>query len=157
VEKNISDWVDKVSEKRPELDGKAICPFARKAYDDGKVFWSYINYEAEMYIESYIDSFKQDYELIAFINLGKNLTNDECISIIKSLNKKYSEIIFLKDHPDDPGYIKGLFTGNGEFPIILAQPKDKLNLARQKLLKTGYYKFWDEEYRKEIWSYGYES
>ena len=156
MEENIKDWIDKVAEKRPELGGLSICPFAKKAFEDNKIFWSYISYESEKYIESYIDSFHQDYELIAFINLGMNLTNNECISIINTLNKKYPKVTFLKDHPDDPGFIQGIFTGNGKYPIILAQPKDKLDRARHQLNKTNYYDYWDEKYKKEIWSYGSE-
>jgi hypothetical protein len=50
-----------------------------------------------------------------------------------------------------------LYTGNGEYPVILVQPKNKLLEARSSLEKTNYYSYWSEEYKKEIWSYGDES
>lgn len=157
MEKNIIEWVQRISAKRDELGGFAICPFAKKALEDKKIFWSYITYEPIEYICRYMESINTEYEVVLFFNLGKNLTDKDCCDIIKELNKRFSEITFLKDHPDNPGYIQGLSTSNGEYPIILAQPKTELNRARQKLSKTGYYKYWDDEYKKEIWSYGYES
>jgi len=154
LEKNIIEWVNRISEKRNELGGFSICPFAKKALEDKKVFWSYIGqYEPETYIMRYIETL-QDYEIVIFFNNEKNLTNDDLLRIIKKLQKKMENVIFLKDHPDDPGFINGLNTGNQKFPVILAQPKDKLIDAREKLKKTKYYDYWSEEYKNEIWNYG---
>jgi hypothetical protein len=155
LEKNIVEWIQRISAKKDELGGFAICPFAKKAFDDQKIFWSYIAYESVEYISRYMKTIPNDYEVVLFFNLGKNLTNDDCIDIIAKLNEKFLNTTFLKDHPNDPGFIQGLNTGNGEYPIILAQPKDKLLKAREKLDKAGYYKFWSQKYKEEIWSYGY--
>lgn len=157
MEKDLIEWVEKISLKRDELGGFSMCPFAKKALEDKKIFWSYIGYEVVPFISRYMEEMKEDYEVVVFYNTEKNLTDEDCHVIIKELNKQFPEIIFLKDHPDSPGFIQGLNTGNEKYPVILAQPKDKLNKARERLSKAGYYKHWDDEYRKEIWSYGYES
>ena len=156
MEKNIIEWVKRLSQKRDELGGFAICPFAKKALNDKKIYWSFIGYEPNAYISKYMEMMNEDYEVVIFFNLKKNLTNEDCLGIINTLNKKFPNVVFLKDHPDEPGFINGVNTCNGEYPIILAQPKDKLESARKTLEKKKYYDYWSEEYKKEILSYGSE-
>lgn len=155
MEKSLIDWVHRISEKRDELGGFSVCPFAKKAFEDKKVFLSYMSNNPEDEILKYIDS-TPEFELIAFFNIGKTLLDDDLLKIISSLQNKRPDLIFLKDHPDNPGFINGVETGNKEYPAILVQPRDKLEEAREKLKKTKYYDVWDEEYKQEIWSYGYE-
>jgi len=157
MEENIINWINHISKKRSELDGFAICPYAKKALLDNKIFISYISYEPEDFISRYMESFVGDYEVVLFLNSIGNLTNDDCVVIINNLNKNFNNIIFLKDHPDDPGYINGIRTGNEQYPVIIAQPKDKLINARNALKNSSYYDHWSDEYKKEIWSYGNES
>jgi hypothetical protein len=153
LEKDLINWIQKISEKKDELGGFNICPFAKKALDDKKVFWSYIGQECEAYILRYIEA-TPDFEVIVFYNLKKNLKDDDLKSIIAELQSKRNDMIFLKDHPDNPGNINGINTSNNEYPTILVQPRVKLEEARDKLMKTNYYDYWSEEYKKEILNYG---
>jgi hypothetical protein len=153
MEKSIIDWVKYLTKKRDELGGFSICPFAKKALDDNKIKWTYIAFEPIDYISRYIESLDEEYEVLLFINATKNLSDNDCIDIIKFLNDTFPDVVFLKDHPDTPGYINGVSTGNGEYPIILAQPRKALSDARNILTRTKYYDNWNEDYKKEIWSY----
>jgi hypothetical protein len=153
LEKDLINWIQRISEKKDELGGFNICPFAKKALDDKKVFWSYIGQECEAYILRYIEA-TPDFEVIVFYNLKKNLKDDDLKSIIAELQSKRNDMIFLKDHPDNPGNINGVNTSNNEYPTILVQPRVKLEQARDKLMKTNYYDYWSEEYKKEILNYG---
>ena len=153
MEENLISWVQRISEKKDELGGFSICPFAKKALEDKKIFWSSIAYECESYILRYIESIC-DFELIVFYNLSKNLTDEDLLNLISKLQSKRSDLIFLKDHPENHGFINGLNTGNLEYPVILVNPKDRLIEARNKLLKTKYYDYWSEEYKNEILNYG---
>ena len=155
MEKNIIDWVNAISKSRKELGGFSVCPFAKKALNDKKVFWSYIGPEPEAYILRYIEA-TPDFEVIVFFNLGKSLTDDDLKSIISKLQAKRNDMIFLKDHPDNPGFISGVNTSNGEYPAVLVQPRAKLIEAREKLLRTDYYNYWSDEYKQEILGYGNE-
>jgi len=154
VEKDIIGWIKRISEKHDELGGFAICPFARKALKEKKIFWSFIGYEPSAYISRYMEMMNEDYEVVLFYNLKKNLTDQDCIELINKLNNKFPNIVFLKDHPDNPGFINGINTSNGEYPVIIAQPKGKLIDARLALEKTKYYDVWSDEYKKEILGYG---
>lgn len=154
MEKDLINWIKRLSEKRDELGGFSICPFAKKAFEEKKVFWSYIGQESVAYILRYIEATPDDFEVIIFYNLSKNLTDEDLLSIIEKLQEKMPDMVFLKDHPDNPGFINGVNTSNGEYPIILVQPRNKLEEARSKLLNTKYYDSWSEEYKKEIFAYG---
>ena len=153
MEENLIKWVERISKAKSELGGFNICPFAKKALEEKKVFWSNIAYECESYILRYIES-TSDFEIIVFYNLSKNLTDKDLLNLISKLQSKRPDLIFLKDHPNNPGFINGLNTGNGEYPLILVQPRNKLEEARNKLLKTKYYDYWSEEYKNEILNYG---
>jgi hypothetical protein len=153
LEKDLINWIQRISEAKTELGGFSVCPFAKKALEEKKVFWSYIGYEPEAYILRYLEA-TTDFEVIIFYNLKKNLTDDDLKVIISKLQEKMPSMVFLKDHPDNPGFINGVNTSNGEYPTILVQPRNKLEEARNKLSKTKYYDYWSEEYKKEIFGYG---
>ena len=152
MEKDLINWIQRISEKRDELGGFAICPYAKKAFEDKKIFWSYIGQECEAYILRYIEA-TPDFEVIVFYNLKKNLTDDDLKVIITKLNSKRPDLIFLKDHPDNPGFINNISTSNKEYPTILVQSRSKLMEFREKLSKTNYYDYWSEDYKKEIFGY----
>ena len=156
MEENLKKWIDSVSETRNELNGFSICPCAKKASEEHGIFWSYIEDHPEAFMLRYLQILPV-FDLVVFIDKTKTLTNDELLCIMDNLQKVMPELIFLKDHPDYPGYINGVNTSNGVYPIILAQPRDKLLQARERLKKTKYYDNWSEEYKNEIWSYGNES
>lgn len=157
MEKNLIDWVNRISEKRDTLGGFSICPFAKKAMEEKKIYFTHIGFEIEKYILNFINSTPDDFELIAFFDVAKTLTDDDLLYYIEELQKKRQDLIFLKDHPSNPGFINGVETGNKKYPVILVQPRNKLEEAREKLARTSYYNYWSEDYKNEIWSYGNES
>ena len=156
MEKSLNEWLKRITQSKDELGGFAICPFAKKAMESNKVYFTTIGAEPVSCIKSYIEFTPKDFEVIVFIDLLKRLTDGDLLNIIEKCQKGYTDIIFLKDHPDNPGYINGVSTGNGEYPLILAQPRKRLEECRDKLKQTSYYDKWSDEYKSEIWSYGYE-
>ena len=153
MEKDLISWIQRLSEQKDELGKFNICPFAKKALDDKKVFYTYIAYECESYILRYIES-TPDFEIVVFYNLIGNLTDEDLKNITSKLQSKRNDLIFLKDHPDNPGIINGVNTSNEKYPVILVQPRKSLEEAREKLKKTKYYDYWSEEYKNEILGYG---
>ena len=156
MEKSLKEWYERIIIKRPELGGMPICPFAKKGVRENKVLCYPLKDDILKFVIGTIECVK-GFELIIFYDENKQLTNDELVCIIEDLQKIKSEFIFLKDHPDFPGNINGVNTGNGVYPCILVQPRDSLEKAREELKKTKYYDYWSEEYKKEIWGYGSES
>lgn len=162
MEKDLIEWVRRLSERRDELGGFSICPFAKKAMEDKKIFMEKVKFNPVPHIREYMEylnGFGNDsYEVaIFYFDDVKFVTNEDLLIIIKELQRTDKNRIYLKDHPDDPGYINGVITGNQKFPMILVQPAAKLKEAREKLKRTDYYDNWSDEYKHEIWSYGNES
>jgi hypothetical protein len=162
MEKMLKEWITRLSEKRDELGGFSICPFAKKAYEDKKIYFSYITSKCDIasngepYITEYLKSVPEDFEVVVFFNVENNLTDADLCDMISTLQKTRNDLIFLKDHPSTPGFINGVNTGNGNYPLILVQPRSKLLEFREKLKMTSYYDWWSEEYKQEIWGYGNE-
>lgn len=158
MEKDLTDWIQRITQNLDELGGFSICPFAKKAMQDKKVYFSYFSeYEPVKHITSYVETTPNDFELVCFVCTSKDLTNDQLIDIMNKLQNKLPDMIVLKDHPDEPGFINGVNTGNGEYSLILVQPRQKLEVARELLKRTKYYDYWSEEYKNEIWNYGYSN
>jgi hypothetical protein len=163
LEKNIKiidDWVEKISKKNDEIGEFAICPFAKIAYTNGKVLTTefYKEYDKNELLNRVNTLFQKDIEVLVFVYMDTVvITDDELTQLIYYLQKENKNLIFLKDHPDNPGFIQKLNTGNEVKPLFLVQRKSELLDAREKLKKTKYYSYWSEEYKKEIWSYGNES
>ena len=93
-------------------------------------------------------------EITIYCEASVNSTFDQINELCHALQQKHSTHIFLPDHPDRPTYIKGVKTGNGHVPLIIAQTKTELLSARERLSKTEYYSYWDKEYLQEIFNYG---
>lgn len=138
----IKQWLSHISQPRTQIGGKSICPFAVTP----------IIVEVDCLGVEHFD--KLNHDITIYIEKNKTSTFIEIDALCKILNKKYQEYIFLPDHPDRPNYIQGVPTGNGHRPVIIAQRKQELASARNKLEKTNYYSYWNEDYLKEIKSYG---
>ena len=146
----VKQWQEKVSKSRVELDGMPICPFAKSAKLDKNFFVDVIAIDIDSQIKEIVE---KDFELYILVDSIKILT-DSCLKdIIDQYNGKFEKYLFLKDHPDKKGYICGMYTGNGEYPVILIQNRKSLKEARKALSNTKYYSYWDEDYKNEIWSY----
>lgn len=136
-EEYIRDWIRNVSLNRPELSHFAICPFASSA--------------SFKIVECNIDDIEpiDGFDIVIFI-VEEYLQLKEINEWVDIYNKIYNSWDFFEDCASYDTYINGLQTNNGRYNLILAQPKEKLKKFREKLIKTDYYKHWDDSYLKEI-------
>lgn len=133
----IENWIENVSKVRPELGGFAVCPYAKKSkYKIEKVEATNIRPE-------------EGYQVIIFI-VEDNLTLDQVLTWVKIYNSAYPKWKFFEDYKDRDTYINGVQTNNGKYNLILCQPREKLQNYREILAKTDYYKYWSDDYLKEI-------
>lgn len=144
-QKIIKEWIERISEKRTEIDGFSICPYAKTIKN--------ISLESVEDLDN-LQVLPVDYDIKFFV-IEKNISESDLSKICVKLNYQYSELIFLPDHKDADNYIKNLSTGNGRLNLILCQPKKDLEIARANLLKSSYYDNWNREYLKKILEYGY--
>jgi hypothetical protein len=138
INADISNWITHLSTKQVLLGGLSICPFAKNS-----------NYEIVFTDGTTIAPPPWDFELIIYVLPG-DYTADELYAIASEYNKLLQDMIFLPDHKDRYTEINGIQSNNGKHNLILCQWRDNLNVAREKLVSTPYYGFWDQEYLKEI-------
>jgi hypothetical protein len=133
----ILNWIQEVSKMRPELGGFAVCPYAKSA--------SYEIIDIDAKEIRPVDG----YDVIIFV-VEDDLCLGEIQKWVEFYNFKYPLWRFFEDCGSYDTYINGIQTNNGKYNLILAQPIDKLRKFREKLAKTNYYSYWDDEYLKEI-------
>ena len=135
-EQDIKDWIEKISESRPELNGFAICPYSKNSN------YKIVKCEAENI------TIEKGYDVIIYIITESNL--DKINNWVEFYNNKFEDWMFFEDCANYNTSINGVQTNNGKHNLILAQPKDKLIKFREALKKTDYYSFWSKEYYNEI-------
>lgn len=133
----IHKWIKTVSKQRPELGNFSICPFASKSK----------TYIKECLISDIVPI--PGYDVAIFI-LDDDLTLEKLLEWVSFYNEQYPEYKFFEDTAERITYINGVQTNNGKYNLILCQPKEKLAKFRKKLLETNYYKYWSDEYLREI-------
>lgn len=143
---DIEKWINRIT---TPIDGYQICPYAKKA--------KYLIFEHEDMLSMQMKAAFYNYteDLIICIPTDKYMTVDRAKYIEYNINKTASNTVVLLDHPEDPGYIDGVCTGNGKHIVFLIQPKKELLEAREHLKTTSYYDKWTEEYKNKIWQNNY--
>jgi hypothetical protein len=138
IHQHISQWIKHLSLPQENLGNMAVCPYAK-------------NTEFQL-IPATFDSIEipeQDFELIIYV-LPSEILEEEMTDQCKNLNKKYKEYIFLPDPKNRKTFINTVQTNNGQYNLVLCQPKEKLLKARNSLRNTNYYTYWSSDYLKEI-------
>lgn len=143
-EEYIEKWIEKISETKPELNGFAVCPYAK-------------NSKYKIIISNIINIIPDiEYDVIIFI-VEESLTTSQLKNWAEVYNEEYREWDFFEDHKDYNTYINGIQTNNGMYNLIICQPREKLKKYRKQLSKTKYYDNWSEEYLKEILKDDYDT
>lgn len=137
MEQEIRQWIDRISTKRPELSGFAICPFAESA--------SYEIIEHSICGIAPIEGVD-----VAIFIVEPYLTSE----ILREWRIKYNNIYknheFLEDGMDEPTFVQGIQSNFGKANLMLVQNKAHLEKNREILRKTSYYSHWDSEIMSQI-------
>jgi len=134
---HLTNYINRLMDPQKSLNGMSICPFLKSS-----------TYKT---IECSITEIEpiENYDAIVFIVEG-DLSLEELKTWAKHYNKKHPEWLFFEDHSQHNTYIADLQTNNGQYNLIIAQPKEKLLQLRKALQKTDYYSFWPKEYYEQI-------
>ena len=145
---DIEDWIlNFLSKPNTTFAGLPPCPYAKRAWLDGKVLVRHIHsQELELAIESFKDSFPDNKDVILFcvdlVSLRTKELADLCISTDK--------FVLLDDHPDSVEEIQGVVLNQGKYAIVFMQRRNQLIDARAELELTDYYKNFPASYKKDI-------
>lgn len=142
---DLEEWKEYVSISREELDGFAICPFAKKT----EIVYDFIKSEQEIIIDM-IKREKSNVEMFMLVDVNTVLDTRTAVSIAKFFNQLSDKYKYFLDDYTNPLYMNGIDVSNKKYLIIIAQRLDVLEDARKKLKKTDYYKFLEKDYLKEI-------
>jgi len=146
--KKIEDWIlNFLSKPNSAFAGLPPCPYARRAWLDGKVVVHQILPNSiKDDLAFTLDHFPKDKDVVLFCMDPKLITAEELCSLAVST----SDYIILDDHPDQVEQVKGVILNQGTYAILFVQRRSELERARYDLSQTDYYKNFDDEYKQDV-------
>jgi hypothetical protein len=141
----IDKYIEYISKSRKELDGHAICPYAKKFADS---VWIWKTDDMEERVNYYVNNFPVNKKVVVLIADPKKYS----YKVIQELCDKYQteELWLAPDHPEHYNEIGGVRTNNEDYAMILIQDREEIKKYSDILKGTSYYDFWSKEYYKEI-------
>ena len=165
LEKKWKDMVDHVTKPRPELNGMAICPFAKMGFRRNEVEVRWVKKDMFKIADDFIKNYPKDKQLVLCIGDPKDYSlteleeweNDNQPTAVaddlyiytsyKSEEKQGS--VGVEKNTDK--LIPGLGSGNKGLAIIQIQVLSDLNEKSEWIHRsTKYYDNWDKRYYDAI-------
>ena len=138
---DILEWAKYVSIPQKAIGGFPVCPFAKNAAP-----FDIVVTDVDNIVPPDITV-----ELVIFL-IPITTPIEVALAACDRLKEQYSDFAFLLDYHSKETFINGARTNNGKHNLILCQNRAKLSEAREKLVKTDYYSYWDAMYLSEIMS-----
>lgn len=145
VLEHLKNWREFVSYPRKELNDFPICPFARNV----EIIFDIIESEETLLVQV-LERERRSKPLFMFVDINNILTYDKANYLIDFYNSISRDYQYFIDDVKNPQFMNDINTSNGKYLIIIGQRKDILNVSREKLMKTGYYKFLERKYLEKI-------
>lgn len=161
IVKELLQWSKKVlEEKNPSFNDMPACPFAQKAWQEGKVSIIFKYENSYQCLYSIVSSFDDNFEVAIIIDLNFDKDPEDFHDYLHEMNKAISQGMFIdKDvwlmgfHPDDDGneFVADVASDfealvDKEYAMIFVQRLSKLQESADKLAKRGYYKIYEQDY-----------
>ena len=140
--KDIEDWIRQVVAKTHKASGAAICPFAKRTLEDGKI--QIVPAKVDVYdqIDHCCNLFNIFHLDIVILYFNHKITEKKLSDLCKKAHKKNNKFAILYDHPDNKGLHKGVSFSFQKAPLLFIQDLNKLKDAQSRLQKTNYYRDW---------------
>lgn len=160
IKQDIINWSKKLIERpNKHLGNFSTCPFARgcRINNTFKVEEVHDAKQLLPLAVQWANKLKRTkYRIVVIGCSDLSLTASDLSSGVEALNFVYmpKDCYLMASHPgsgdDDIDFLydEGFSTVN-EFSMVLIQRYQDLEEASQKLLKNGYYKYWEEDYYKQ--------
>ena len=148
--KQIEDWIlNFLSKPNSAFAGLPPCPYARRAWLDGKVLVHQIlPSNIEQALEFTLQHFPVDKDVVLFCMDPKLISCDRLSTLATS--HRYNDYVILDDHPDQVEQVDDVLLNQGTYAILFVQRRSELEHARKELARTEYYRNFDEEYKKDV-------
>ena len=137
----IREWVVRLSQTCPATNDLPTCPYARRAFESGKV-----RIVCDDDLRTVIDEWSDAFDVVLCIVDRNAITADRARAAVDMINEKYRPLDFvvMVDHPDQPFIVDGHSNSNGERVIFFIQRQSSLNRAANALKARGYYNKWPD-------------
>ena len=148
----------------PVFGGLSPCPFARKELMDNKIQYFLAHISPQGPLERLLDAirkFDADPKLSTFLayDIEHRIDVQQTAKFAQDITNALAniEILAIPLHPEDPFSVGGIQTRKGPFVMMLIQRRSFLDEAKTKLLRTSYYKNWDDRDQRvmkvlaEVW------
>lgn len=151
VKQEIGKWIlDVLSKENPIFGGLPPCPYAKKAWLEGRVAVHIVKDTTDYSLTK--ENLDAGNDVIVYIFNPATITPKELTNLTLELNKTYPELLFLEDHLDEVEKVQDFVCNQGKYACIFAAKRDGVLQAREHLKTTNYYDNWDKEYKQEVWS-----
>jgi|TARA_R110002020_G_scaffold106917_1_gene248603 hypothetical protein len=159
LEKEICDEIKAWSQHALEVPNEEcgnlpVCAYAKKAWLDGKVGFSFKYGPGYQPLYSLISTYEDNYDVIVLVDIDYEEDPEKFHSYLVGLNEAISEKFFIQEdiwvmgfHPADEtneviddGSFEPLI--ENEYAMIFIQRLKKLQQSAKKLQKMGYYKYY---------------
>ena len=157
-------YLDTVLEQpHPVFGGLPICPFAKKARLQNKIFYTVLTLSmdqlhADSALRQAIAAFQESsqYDVLLVISPDETaLTVAQVQDFVEQLNRDLAPqgLTAFGGHPQDTFNVQGVFTRREPFINLTIQSMTVLQTASQQLARTTYYQHWSAENLTEIGFY----
>ncbi len=141
----LKEWITTdLSCPQSTLNNLSACPFAKIALDENRIEFLYTTTTT---FPPSIDV--DDTDAVVFI-FEDTICPQTLNNLANNFNEKNPLLIALDDHPLEPEVVNGVVFNNKKYPIIIVQPRAKLEHYRKILEIRGYYKQWPAVYLEEL-------
>lgn len=159
IVEEILAWSAQVLEVPSEyFNGLPPCPYAKKAWQDGRVSILFKYEQNYQCLWSTISQFDDAFDLVVIVDLAEDRESEVFHQYLDGVNEAVAQGIFIdKDiwvmgfHPEDEpnDFVQDVSFEAGTddtYAMIFVQRLTKLHLAADKLHKKGYYAAYDGIY-----------
>lgn len=147
VEDETKDWLENFVEvKRDELDGFALCPYAKQARLKNKITFRIGDHPLNDLIE-HAKIGNQGYDVFMYVYDPDVWHKDKFHDMVYNGNDNHLaqvDLISLPDHPHEVEKINGLLCNQGTYAYSMIAPLKALEQASASLYKNGYYDSWKD-------------
>ena len=159
VSKDIEDWILNFLSKPNEVfNGLPPCPYAKKAWVDGKVVVQHLDnrFDIKQWISAELENYTYQWpkgkEVVVLGFDPLSILPHQLSEILEHAKPMLSKRGYtaLEDHPFEREEVAGVHLNQGTWALVLLQPTEKLVEARAWLESKDYYKNWDPDYKQEV-------
>lgn len=159
---SIHDWIDNfLCKNNPAFNNLPPCPFAKQALLENKIKCIQIQPSNQISMHDYFIEeleknsyhWQEDKEVVVIGCEPHYISEDELSLAVENASERFLNqrgYVALEDHPDAEEKVLDVCVNQGKYALVLLQERDKLQRARKILQKQNYYKYWTDEYYKEV-------